>query len=122
MDHPEHKALDSEGRVRRIDDSAWRKFMSMVEGRDYTFHLSEATERRFKSYIERSQLSAPDIMPPDEPYDEALKVAVGAVIDRGLAESEHEDGLIARFDGAVIGRKRYPIKLRLKLAWKELRG
>lgn len=101
--------------------SGYDRVLAMVQSRPYTFQLSRATEQRLLQYIERTQRDMPETCPPDEPLDEAMEHAIGACLDHGLEASERADGVMARFDGVTVPARRHPMKLRIKLAWRQLR-
>lgn len=94
---------------------------SWLTTRPYQLDLSTADELRLAAYIARSRAEDPDVMPPDEPYEDSLKIAVAACLECGLRSSEEDAGLHAWIDGSLRPLPRYSLRLRLKLALRELR-
>lgn len=99
-----------------------RGIQKMCFGREVTIDLSGAFEARLREHLKRLD---PSITPPDEPYDESVKIALEALIDRGLTESEKDVGLAATYDGMLIPRPIISFRRRLRHAsnafWREFR-
>ena len=94
----------------------------LFEGRDIRFLMSRAEERRIHSHIDRMNASGDFDDDPITHDDQGIEETIGALLDRGLTESERDAGFSALLDGRLIAKRRYPWRLRVKLAWKELRG
>jgi hypothetical protein len=93
-------------------------------GREIPVLIPRATECRLKALAFRSAQTDPDARETQEAEteDETLSIMIGACIDRGLYESERDDGIF--FHGGQMkftDPPKIPWRLRLKLAWRELR-
>ena len=85
--------------------------------------LDAATMRRVRAYIERVDRDEPGLgYEPGEPDEESLRVALGALVDRGLAEGAADAGLYADYLTGDL-RERGPdrVRVRVRRAWRLLR-
>lgn len=92
-------------------------------GRTVTLDIDAATERRVLAFIGRVERDEPGLgREPGESEGESFRVALGSLIDRGLAESEDDDGLTVDYmTGRLSRSRRVALRTRLRRAARTLR-
>jgi hypothetical protein len=96
--------------------------LDMVMGRDQSFHMTRADEKRLRALNERIQAEDPHAVPDGETWNDTLRILVSAMLERGLDESERDVGLAALNHGELVPRPKSRWKFRLRDAWRALRG
>lgn len=102
------------------------KFLQAIAPeRRLTIALETAACTRLRAYMVRVERQEPGLaFEPGESYEESLASAVGALLDRGLHESEQDDGLVWVWSEnrlePVLGTAHFG--LRLRHAWRMLRS
>lgn len=92
--------------------------------RDLTVRLDQGTMLRLRAAMDRVERGQPGLAyPPGEPDDESLQVILLATLDRGLTESERDDGVVYTFLTGQLEplQRRDALLLRVRRAWHALR-
>src|SRR4051812_26497697 len=77
---------------RYIDALAPTGLTDLLTGRSFTFMLSRAEERRIHNHIDRLNASGAFDDDPVTHDDDGIEETIGALLDRGLTESERDAG------------------------------
>lgn len=78
-------------------------FADTIMGRSISLYITRAQERRLAAHIARLDRDMPGLgQEPEEPWDAALNVTVGALLDFALDKVEADAGFQATLDGYLI--------------------
>jgi hypothetical protein len=110
--------------LNEVPDEQLRAFVTSLRAvRDVKLTLDQGTMKRVRAHMDRVEREQPGVgYAAGESDTDSLRVALGSLLDRALAESEADEGLVYEFlSGHLKVRPSVRLRRRVRQAWKTLR-